>query len=334
MCETGIRMPAFRLVKDGSPLPAASYTEDIPWRPGSFSGIARPELVAREHADGATIVLQALHLHWRPAALYCRGLERRLGFPVQANAYATPGGAQGFAVHHDTHDVFVLQVAGTKRWRVYAPVLELPLKDQRWSPELGDPGDPVMDFTLEAGDTLYLPRGWPHEAFAAEADSLHLTVGLHPPTRLEALRAALDAAAVADVELRRTLNGDIPRLPDPLAPEEVARRARRRFVATRRPILDDQLTQARAAGRLGPGDPVERRATVIADLEPGDAGVTLCFEGRELRFPPQARDAVAAVHEREGPFTAADLPESLDVAGRLVLVRRLVREGYLRALSP
>ena len=37
-------------------------------------------------------------------------------------------GAQGFKVHHDTHDVFCLQVEGEKRWLVYPPVLELPLK--------------------------------------------------------------------------------------------------------------------------------------------------------------------------------------------------------------
>ena len=334
VCETGLRMPAFRLVKDGKPLPAADYTEDVPWRPGSFSGLARPERVAQEHAAGATIVLQALHLHWRPAALYCRGLEQRLGFPVQANAYATPASAQGFAVHHDTHDVFVLQVAGAKRWRVYAPVLELPLKNQRWSPALGDPGEPVLDFALEAGDTLYLPRGWPHEAFAAHDDSLHLTIGLHPPTRVDALRAALDAAAAEDVELRRGLDGELPGLAGRLAPEAVARRARRRFVASRRPILDDQLTQARAAAGIGAGDALERRPTVIADVEPTGDGVTLCFEGRELRFPSQARDAVVAVHAAAGPFTAAELPESLDLEGRLVLVRRLVREGFLRALSP
>lgn len=82
MCETGIRMPAFRLVKDGGPLPAADYTEEIAWRPGRFDGLARVDRVAAEYAAGATIVLQALHLHWHPAALYCRGLEQRLGFPV------------------------------------------------------------------------------------------------------------------------------------------------------------------------------------------------------------------------------------------------------------
>ena len=42
---------------------------------------------------------------------------------------------------------------------------------------------------------------------------------------------------------------------------------------------------------------------------------------------------MAAAVEGEGPFTAADLPGSLDEAGRLVLVRRLVREGFLRLTS-
>ena len=32
----------------------------------------------------------------------------------------------------------------------------------------------------------------------------------------------------------------------------------------------------------------------------------------------------------DGPFTAADLPGRLDEESRLVLVRRLVREGLLR----
>jgi ribosomal protein L16 Arg81 hydroxylase len=333
VCETGLRTPAFRLVKDGAQLPLGVYTQDVPWRPGSFSGLALVDRVAAEHAAGATIVLQALHLHWHPAALYCRGLERRLEFPVQVNAYATPASARGFAVHHDTHDVFVLQVSGSKRWRIYEPLLELPLKDQRWSPSLGDPGPAIAEVTLAAGDTLYLPRGWPHEAVTDASDSLHLTVGLHPPTRMDAVRGAL-AACAEDVEFRRALSGDgalpgelLERLAARLAPDQVARRARRRFVLSRRAILDGQLTEARRAAELTAHDLVERRPTVIALLEPGP---TLCFEGKEVRFPPHAASVVAAVCEATGPFSAADLPASLDEPGRLVLVRRLVREGFLR----
>jgi ribosomal protein L16 Arg81 hydroxylase len=339
VCETAIRSPAFRLVRDGAQLAPSGYTRDVPWRPGSFTGTAVVDRVAQEHAAGATLVLQALHLHHHPAALYCRGLEIALGWPVQANAYCTPPSAQGFAVHHDTHDVFVLQVSGHKHWRIYEPVVELPLKDQRWSADRADAvGAPVHDIVLRAGDTLYIPRGWPHEAAAAQDASLHVTVGLHPPTRLDALRAAL-AGCADDVEFRRALDvgDDLPaalleRLVARLDPEDVARRARRHFVDTRRAILDGQLTQMRALDALTTDTLLERRATVIADLEarPG-GGVALRFEGKELRVPPQAVAAVAACHGAQAPFTAAELPGRLDRSGRLVLARRLVREGFLLA---
>jgi hypothetical protein len=258
---------------------------------------------------------------------------------VQANAYHTPASAQGFAIHHDTHDVFVLQVAGRKRWRVYEPVIELPLKSQRWSPALGDPGTPVLDLALEAGDTLYIPRGWPHEASTAEGESLHLTVGLHPPTRLDALRAAVDACA-DDLEFRRCVgaDGELPadlleRLAQHLRPEEIARRMRRRFVVGRRPVADDQLAQVRAAADLGADAECERRPTVIAELERRAGAVALVFEGKEVIFPAHAAAAVATVHAADGPITAAGLPGPLDEPGRLVLMRRLVREGYLRIAS-
>jgi bifunctional lysine-specific demethylase and histidyl-hydroxylase NO66 len=334
--ETGIRTPGFRLVKEGAQLPPAGYTEDIAWRPGSFSGTAVVERVAREFEQGATLVLQALHLHWPAAALYCRSLEQSLGCPVQVNAYLTPAAARGFAVHHDTHDVFVLQVSGRKRWRLYEPVLELPLKHQRWSPRLGDPGPPVDEFELEAGQTLYLPRGWPHEATTSDDESLHLTVGIHPTTRMDALRMALDSCA-DDPEFRRALGADgelprhlIERLAERLEPAEVARRARRRFAGGRRPILHDQLEQVRALDRLTAGTPVERRPTVILELEQDSGSVRLVFEGKEMRFPAKSASAVEVLCGTRGPFTAADLPGPLDEAGRVVLVRRLVREGLLR----
>jgi len=230
-------------------------------------------------------------------------------------------------------------VSGHKHWRIYAPILELPGKDQRWKSELADTvGPPVHDLTLRAGDTLYIPRGWPHEATAADAASLHITVGLHPPTRLDAMRAAL-AACADDVEFRRTLDGGgelpaelIERLAARLAPDDVARRARRRFVDGRRPILDGQLTQVRALASLRLDTPLERRATVIADLEPRPGGgVALRFEGKEVRFPPHAAEAILAVHAATEAFSARQLPGRLDAAGRLVLVRRLVREGFLLA---
>ncbi len=327
-----LRYPAFRMVKEGGQIGLAEYTTDLPWRPHAFTGSADPERVAAAFEDGATIVLQGLHLNWTPLAKFCRALEADLGHPAQANAYYTPRGSQGFAVHHDTHDVFVLQVAGEKHWRIYDPLLELPLKRQRYSKALGDHGPPVLELTLRAGDTLYLPRGWLHDALTSETDSLHVTVGVNVHTWIDAVRLALDECE-DDVEFRRAVpaGGEpeadlLERLAARLEAADVARRARAKLVRSRRPILDGQLEEVRALQSLTADTPLERRATVIADLD----GTTLAFEGKQVTVPEHARAELEAIYEAEGPFTAAELPGKLDGESRLVLVRRLIREGFVR----
>ena len=72
---------------------------------------------------------------------------------------------------------------------------------------------------------------------------------------------------------------------------------------------------------------------MIAELEARpDGGCALRFEGKQVSFPAQAAEALAAVYEG-APFTPAGLPGRLDLAGRLVLARRLVREGFLRQVD-
>ena len=336
VCSTAIRYPAFRLVREGEQLDVGAYTADVPWRP-AFTKTADVTRVLAEWEAGATIVLQALHVNWLPLAVFCRQLEEAIGLSVQANSYFTPRGSQGFGVHHDTHDVLVLQVAGEKRWLLYEPLLELPLKHQRYSRTLGDEGEPSDEVVLRAGDTLYLPRGWLHQAETSDTDSLHLTIGINAYTWLDAAKAALGPLE-HEPDLRHGVAADgdeaadglAERLRGQLTPEAVERRRRRRFLDTRRPIREDGLSQLRALERLDIGTPVERRSTVIADLEEDAGGVGLVFEGKELRFPEHARAEVLACFEAEGPFRPSELPGSLDEAGRLVLVRRLVLEGFLR----
>lgn len=340
VCSGGLRYPGFRLVRADAKLSPSEYTTDIPWRPAAFSGSADVPEVLRQFDSGATIVLQALHLSHPPLGEFCRLLEAELGHPAQANAYFTPRDAQGLPVHHDTHDVFVLQVAGQKRWLVYEPALELPLRDQRYSAELGEAGEPTDDLTLQSGDTLYLPRGWLHEAVTSDTDSLHLTIGVTVYTQLDALRAALDCCA-DDLRFRRSVPLDggldetlLDRLRERIDPAEVARRMREKLVRTRRPVLGDGLTQLRALDELDLLAEVERRPTVISDLRLDEHGVSLTFEGKTLVFPAHVRTELEFVAAAEEPFRLVDLPGRLDDEGRLVLARRLVREGFLRVSQP
>jgi hypothetical protein len=332
LCSGGLRHPAFRLVKAGERLQLGDYASDVPWRPVSFTGTIDVASAISAFASGATVVLQALHNTHPPLAAFCRLLEAELEQPVQANAYFTPRGSQGLPVHHDTHDVFCLQVAGSKRWLVYEPAIELPLRNQRYRPELGEPGEPVLDLVLEPGDMLYMPRGWLHQALTSDEDSLHLTVGVNVYTWLDAMRAALESCA-DELELRRSVPDDGVATADLLAalearlePDDVVRRRRSKLVRTRRPVLEDALSELRASDSLTAETLLERRPTVLSELEDG----TLVFEGKRIRVPERAVTELRAIADSEGAFTAEDLPGELDAESRLVLLRRLIREGFVR----
>jgi hypothetical protein len=332
LCSGGLRHPAFRLVKAGERLELGDYATDLPWRPSAFTGTIDVPRALSAVADGATLVLQALHHTHPPLAAFCRALEEELGQPVQANAYFTPRDSQGLPVHHDTHDVFCLQVAGSKRWLVYEPAVELPLRDQRYRPELGAPGQPVLDLVLEPGDTLYMPRGWLHQALTSETDSLHLTIGANAYTWLDAIRAALDACA-DDVEFRRSVPDDgvpavdlLSALVEHLEPDDVTRRRRSRLVRTRRPVLDGGLSELRAIDSLTPETMLERRPTVLVEFDDS----ALVFEGKTIRVPEHALPELKAIAASETSFRAVDLPGELDDESRLVLLRRLIREGFVR----
>jgi hypothetical protein len=289
--------------------------------------------VLDEWERGATIVLQGLHLHRPELGAFCRSLERTLGHPAQVNAYYTPRAAQGLPVHHDTHDVFVLQVSGEKRWLVYEPALELPLRNQKYTAEMGSPGEPVHDLVLRPGDMLYLPRGWLHEALTSESDSLHLTVGVNVVTWLDAFKSALEECG-DELGFRRSIgDGGVDELVDVLrgrlTTDAVERRAAEKLARTRRPIRDGQLSQLRAIEELDVDSEVELRETVLVHASEHNGSFELTFDGKEVAFPARIRDEVSWILERDEAFTAADLPGDLDDESRLVLVRRLVREGLL-----
>jgi bifunctional lysine-specific demethylase and histidyl-hydroxylase NO66 len=343
---TLLRQPAFRLVKDGKPLDPKTYTQTIRIGGAPVERTARQDRVLDHFGDGATIVLQALHRQWPPVATLCRELELELTHPVQANAYVTPATSQGFSVHHDTHDVFVIQTHGHKEWRVYPPLVELAGKEQPWSRDLGDPGRPVLETELSPGDCLYIPRGFPHDAVAREEVSIHVTIGILSYTWVDLWRRVLRELA-EDVRFREALPVGFAGDPRAVA-EEIGVRAKdlqawieekatpeaaeafaERFWRTRRAVLPGGLAQLEQARRLGANARFRRRPGSVfrVSVEGDEATVVLGF--RVLRMPSFAEPALRFVAERSGPFGMGDLPEGLDPESRLVLLRRLVREGAL-----
>ena len=133
------------------------------------------------------------------------GLERELSFPLQANAYLTPARAQGAKYHYDTHDVFVLQILGSKRWTMYGTPVTLPLRNSDFDAQTHERGEPTMDFELGPGDMAYIPRGVVHDARSSEELSLHITVGILSYRWADLLLEFVADASLKDPAFRKSL---------------------------------------------------------------------------------------------------------------------------------
>lgn len=132
--------------------------------------------------EGATLVLNRVNKTSWPMQDLCNQIARIVGGQTLANAYLAFMGSGSFGNHWDTHDVFVVQLYGRKRWLLYKPTFEYPLSNQSSSAhKLDCPAEPVFDEYLEAGDILYVPRGWWHNALPDSGPTFHIAVGVHNP---------------------------------------------------------------------------------------------------------------------------------------------------------
>ncbi|WP_243838676.1 cupin domain-containing protein [Aeromicrobium yanjiei] len=328
LTSSAIRTPSIRMAQDGTVLAESSYTRGATLAGKPLTGLVDPRKALALFEGGATIVLQGLHRYWEPITLLVAELELELGHPCQANAYLTPPGAQGFAVHSDSHDVFVFQTAGSKQWEIHGP-------------------DGAEELLLEPGMSVYLPTGTPHAARAQDTVSLHVTIGINqltwrglverslrdvlaevPDQHLPA--GYLDQPADLAEELGRrleTLAGRIRGL-DPAASveDEV-----RRFLTSRSPRLAGGLHDVLAVATIDDTTRLRRRPGHPCVLLARDDRLEVLLGDRAIDMPARLRPALTEVRARR-ELAPRDLAGHLDEQSRLVLCRRLVREGFLEVI--
>ena len=345
VADRALRAPFFRTVREGGGLPTPLRTVTAGNR--RIGDLVDPDALRAQYAAGATLVLQSLHRMHPPVARFCRALAEELGHATQCNAYITPAGdAQGFDYHHDTHDVFVLQVSGRKRWIVHEPVLPLPLPSQaRAGADLVAEGaEPLLNVELEAGDCLYLPRGYVHAALTTDEHSVHLTVGVLSTTWYDVLGDAVTLAA-QDLAFRDALPvqpaGALDDLPAflqraaawlaALPPEQVRELVGARLDRAVPPEPVGLLASTVTLGidtRLRPRRGLPAR---VAGLQNGR--IALRRQDKTIELPGVTLGAVTLL--LSGPCRVADLAvHGLDGADALVLARRMLREGVVVVEAP
>jgi lysine-specific demethylase/histidyl-hydroxylase NO66 len=365
------------------PLIKLSSASSDDWTEVPFSPNGRIDIdqLRKLYLQGETVILRKVEDFSPAIARLARAIETEMGARVQVNSYLTPPSAQAFPAHYDTHDVLVAQIQGEKLWKVYGSDSVCPLNEMHAGDEsyLGhkqpqfrphqhqlvpdgdarnemDDGDPQFresveapeEIRLKAGDLLYIPRGWIHEAVTDQVASLHLTIGVYPPLGKDLLNAALEAMVDRHRELREAL---------PVGPlGSAANRARleMRFAelvelfathasaAEAAQAIDDQLLHRGRSGGdghlfqdienlgdLASDSQLERRTDLPCRLVNLDGGVGLQFLNGIIRGPEAFKAAMSFVATQTEPFAVSDLP-GLPTDHQLLFASSLVTDGLCR----
>jgi len=155
--------------------------------------------------NGYTLVFEAFERYSKSIESIVNTLTNTFQCVTHTHAFFTPANAQGYKIHYDTDDAFILQISGRKRWQIYEGPEYLPSGPNRYDSSVHKPGKLLQDIILEPGDMLYIPRGVMHNPNCLEDWSLHLAIGIHTITWEDLLTEAINSAISRNPNLRSSV---------------------------------------------------------------------------------------------------------------------------------
>ena len=304
--------------------------------------------VIRHYQEGATIILPQLHLADEILAKFCRSLENVFSSHVQTNIYLTPGSSQGFNTHFDDHDVFVIQLSGTKKWRLYQRPIDNPYRGESFNTKDYKAGELQKEFELKEGECVYIPRGLMHDAISVgEKASLHITVGLIVKKWADLMLEALSEVAIRNPRFRRSLPPGFARPGynnksakiyfDELINEfqknsnfdKVFEVIKENFIRERTPNLRGSLIDT--SSNLPKERLYIRRPNLQAKLKRDELETVIICGGGDLRFELKAYKVLQVILSGE-PFSAASLGDSED-GSTLDMIKKLTAIGIIEPIK-
>jgi ribosomal protein L16 Arg81 hydroxylase len=338
--RTAISRSVIRVTKEGNEVHADRFCEsaDSP----SVSNARLLDLFGSGH----TLIFNSGDCLFSGLDRYCRAVAGELQLRVQPNIYITPFDARGFDNHYDDHDVFILQVMGSKTWRLYHSPEELPSVRQKWVPGTYALRAPELEVTLSPGDSLYIPRGVLHDARTSGTASAHITLGLHPIHRFDlmqelawlaqdmpAFRRSIplgllrDRAAAGD-EFKRLLMDLVARVDV----DELIKRRHTDFTVNRRPDFRHMFSGLTRLNQLTLDTTLRKRADVPCTVDRGARTLTVRFAGRKIPIQPFLESALDLI-VGDDAFVVREIDGFVSDTGRLDLARTFVRAGLLEIVE-
>lgn len=319
----------------------AETKKNTSYRPSSALGL---EAVLNDMRSGGTLVLDQLHNREPKLNLLCRALAPEFGHRFQTNLYLTPPNGKGFTPHWDNHDVFILQVVGSKHWKIEKERRIFPKKGDGMEDEGRELRGPLLEFTLNQGDLIYIPRGFVHAAECGSEPSLHITLGVTAIFFEDFLGAIIKAGLNRDERLRRALplgfmrggnkavaesaKAALQSLSDDTFLNEVINEFRDDVVKSFPLDVSGQVFDFFRPAPLSLGDKVGPRQGLIYQMHPGDESVRLNFGGRSIVFPGFFGESLNFALKTPR-YTISDLAGELEDEEKVVFIERLIQEGLV-----
>lgn len=150
-------------------------------RRGTLALELSPKGLHEALSSGATLIMDSVQDFSPALENLCFRLAQEFYAQVQTNLYACWGADEGFDVHWDDHDVFIVQVSGRKEWKLYGFAREHPTHVD-FHNRNNRPSEPVAIETMIPGDVMYIPRGYWHAARGLGDPTMHLTIGVSQKT--------------------------------------------------------------------------------------------------------------------------------------------------------
>jgi hypothetical protein len=104
------------------------------------------------------------------------------------------------------------------------------------------------------------------------------------------------------------------------------------FLAKTEPVPDGHFAVLDALDHVALESRVEKRADTLCLVTVAGDLATIHFPGGSVNAPAWVEPALRFICDQRGSFAVSELPNLLDGESKLVLARRLVREGLLRAV--
>jgi hypothetical protein len=290
------------------------------------------------YVEGGTLFLDRLQDYWSPIAALSRALEQTLNSPVNTTAYAMNHNALGFEPHSHKHAVFVLQLEGSEVWRVQPP------NSVESSSEI------LLETQMEPGDLLYIPRHYVHHALASEQSSLHLAIDVYVHTWADLVNSAISTLDKFQFPLHQSLPVGFLRRPettslmqtqlvqllDALGQHAEASSAiahlTSQFIGKMQPLADGHFFQLEQLNDVTLDSLVVKRQGMICRIFKSRDQVGIQFPGNQVTAPAYVEPILDFIIE-SAEFRVSELPDVLSDRSKLVLIRRLIREGLLAIAS-